>query len=86
MNPDIIITDEINLDNDLDIIETALTSGVKVIATIHAKDLSQLRRNKAFEWVLGNKFFSRFVVLQDDEGPGTLTHIYDEKLSCIYCR
>ena len=35
---------------------------------------------------LENKMFERFVVLTKDEGPGTLAHIYDEKLNCVYCK
>ena len=86
MRPDIIVTDELDLENDLNCLVEAMNSGVNVIATIHAKDLTQLKKKQAFEEVLNNKFFTRFIVLKDSEGPGTLTQIYDEKLSCIYCR
>ena len=34
MRPDVIVTDEINLEDDVDAIKNALTSGVKVVATI----------------------------------------------------
>lgn len=86
MRPDVIVTDELDLENDLDCLLEAMNSGVNVIATVHAKDISQLRRKQGFEYALENKFFSRFVVLKDTEGPGTLTNIYDEKLMCLYCR
>ncbi len=86
MNPDIIITDEIDLDNDINSILEAINSGVKVVATIHAKDLKDLRRKPNFDYILNEKMFSRFVVLSKDDGVGTLNNIYDEKLNCIYCR
>jgi len=86
MNPDVIVTDEIDLERDLEIITEAINSGVNIVATIHAKDINQLRNKKGFDSILTNKFFSRFVILTKDEGPGTLTKIYDEKLNCIYCR
>lgn len=86
MRPDIIVTDEIDLDIDLESIIEAINSGVAVIATIHASGLNQLKKKKNFDRVLDEKFFSRFVVLSGDEGPGTLTGIYDEKLNCLYCR
>ena len=86
MHPDIIVTDELDLEKDLDCLLEAMNSGVNVIATIHAKDINQLRRKQGFENVLENKFFSRFIILKDTEGPGTLTNIYDEKLMCLYCR
>ena len=86
MSPDVILTDELNLEKDLDCVVNAINSGVNVIATIHAKNLEQLKNKKDFKTVLVNKYFSRFIVLTNDEGPGTLTNIYDEKLNCIYCR
>lgn len=86
MSPDVIITDEIDLKNDLNSLVEATNCGVNVVATIHAKDINQLKRKAGFEDILNNKIFERFVVLNRDEGPGTLTHIYDEKLNCIYCK
>ena len=86
MKPDVIITDEIDLENDLSIILEAINSGVNVIATIHAKDINQLKNKNGFASILERKFFSRFVVLTNDEGPGTLTKIYDERLNVIFCR
>lgn len=86
MRPDLIVTDEIDLEKDLDSIIEAINCGVNVIATIHAKDMNQLKKKPNFDKILNEKFFSRFVVLSSDERPGTLTNIYDEKLNCIYCR
>ena len=86
MSPDVILTDELNLEKDLECIVNAINSGVNVIATIHAKNLEQLKNKKDFKYVLDNKYFSRYIILTNDEGPGTLTNIYDEKLNCIYCR
>ncbi len=86
MRPDVIVTDEIDLDKDMSCIVEAINSGVSVIATIHAKDLNQLKRKANFDKILDEKYFSRYIVLSNDEGPGTLKNIYDEKLNCIYCR
>ncbi len=86
MRPDIIVTDELDLEKDLDCLVEAMNSGVNLVATIHAKNIKQLQQKKGFDFVLEHKFFSRFVLLTNDEGPGTLSQIYDEKLNCIYCR
>lgn len=86
MSPDIVVTDELDLEKDLDIVKEALNSGVKVIATIHAKDVNELRRKASFESVIEEKYFSRFVVLSSNDHPGCLSAIFDEKLNCIYCR
>lgn len=86
MCPDVIITDEIDLNKDISIILEAINSGVNVVATIHAKDINQLKNKAGFDKILNEKFFSRFIVLTSEDGPGTLTNIFDEKLNCIYCR
>ncbi|MBO5954542.1 MAG: Flp pilus assembly complex ATPase component TadA [Clostridia bacterium] len=86
MSPDVIITDEIDFDKDVNSLLEAMNCGVNVVATIHAKDINQLKRKNGFEKIINNKIFSRFVVLTNDEGPGTLTNIYDEKLNSLYCK
>ncbi len=86
MSPDVIVTDEIDLDKDLECLIDAMNCGVNVVATIHAKNISQLKHKRGFDEIINNKIFSRFVVLTNDEGPGTLTHIYDEKLNCLYSK
>lgn len=86
MSPDVIVTDEIDLDRDLNSLIEAMNCGVNVVATIHARDLKQLKQKKGFDEIIDNKIFSRFVLLTNDEGPGTLSQIYDEKLNCLYCK
>ena len=86
MRPDVIVADELDVDNDLNCLIEAINSGVNVVATVHAKDINQLKNKKGFSEILNQKFFSRFVVLNDDDGPGSLSYIYDEKLNCIFCR
>ena len=86
MSPDAIITDEIDLDKDIKCILEAVNSGVSVVATIHAKNINQLKKKRAFEEIINKGIFDRYIVLSSDEGPGTLTHIYDDKFNCIYCK
>ena len=86
MAPDLIITDEIRIDKDLEGIINAVNSGVNVIATIHAKGIIDLKKNPSFNRVIDDKLFTRYVVLSKDNGPGTLDYIYDENFNLIYCR
>lgn len=85
LNPDIIVTDEINLANDLIFMEKALTSGVKIIATIHANNINDLKNKKEFLSIIKLGLFERYVVLNKRFGPGKLEGVYNENLSCIYC-
>lgn len=86
MKPDIFVTDEIDIDKDLNSIIDAKNSGVKVLATIHSDSVNQLKAKRGFGEILNNKVFDRYVVLSDKEGPGTLAYIYDNKFQCLYCR
>ena len=83
MKPHVIMTDEINLDNDIIDIENALTCGVKIISTIHAYNINDLKNKPSFRSVLDKRLFERFVVLSCDDGVGTLDGIYNENLKLI---
>ncbi len=83
MKPDVIITDEINIEKDLGFIENALTCGVKVIATIHADSIFDLKNKKDFAYLLSKKMFERFVLLSSSDGIGTLEGLYNENLTLI---
>lgn len=86
MAPDVIITDEIDIKKDMECLLEAINCGVSVVATIHAKDIKQLTMKSQFDDIIDKKFFSRYVVLTNEEGPGTLSAIYDERLNYIYCK
>lgn len=86
MSPDVIVTDELDLEKDLNTIKEAMNCGVKVIATIHAKNIAELKRKASFEKIIEDKFFNRFVVLGNEEGPGTLNAVFNDKLNYLYCR
>lgn len=86
MRPDIIVTDEIDIDNDLQTIVDATNCGVKVLATIHSGNIDQLKQKRNFEEILAKRIFERYVVLSLDDGPGTLKAIYDARLQCLYCK
>jgi len=83
MKPDIIFTDEINLDNDIDIIESALTSGVKVIATMHASSINDIKNKSGFRELLKKSLFERYVLLSNANGIGTLEGVFDENLNFL---
>ena len=80
MNPNVIVTDEINLSRDVLDIENALTSGVKVIATIHANSIDDIKNKSEFKNILSKGLFERFVVLSKVNGIGMVDGIYDANL------
>lgn len=83
LRPDIVVTDELSCSSDYNAVEYAKNCGVKVLASIHAKSVEELRSKPNFENVLKNKVFDRFVLLSFGSGPGTIEAVYDENLRYI---
>ncbi len=84
MNPDIVVTDELSTKEDLESIMSISSCGVKVLASVHAKDIEDLKNKKDFQELLAKKVFKRFVVLDDSRGPGSIAGVYDESFRCLY--
>ncbi|HEY8423565.1 MAG TPA: ATPase, T2SS/T4P/T4SS family [Clostridia bacterium] len=84
MKPDVIITDELANQSDLDAIKYAARCGVKVIATAHAADHIDLINKPGFEDIIKSKLFERYVVLSNRRGPGTYEGVYDGSFNNIY--
>lgn len=82
LNPDLIITDELMSEEDVNGVLTAVLSGVKVVATIHAKNLNDAL-NKEF-MKKANNTFDYYVLLEIIDGK-RLTTIYDKNKDII-CR
>jgi len=83
MKPDIIITDELNLDRDVIDIENAITSGVNIIASIHASSINDLKNKFLFKDVLNKKLFNRYIFLSTSDGVGTIEGVFNENLQLI---
>lgn len=69
MSPDVIVTDEIGTSEDFLGVRNALKSGVSVIATAHAGDLSDLKRRFGQEI----EIFDKIIFLR---GKGKVSRIY----------
>ncbi len=77
MAPEIIICDEIGTHKDIESILMALSSGIKLITTIHGYGIEDLYSRKVFKDVIDNHVFRRAIVLSDKNGVGTVEFIYD---------
>lgn len=84
MRPDVIITDEIASMEDINAIDYAISSGVKVIASTHAVDHMDLNNKPGFDVLIKKRVFNRYVNLSNRLGPGTYDGIFDENFNCIY--
>ncbi|MBQ7884897.1 MAG: stage III sporulation protein AA [Clostridia bacterium] len=84
MSPDIIVTDELGAREDFYALKCAINSGVKVIATVHASSIDELKNKSEFAELLEEKCFDRFVVLSKENGVGTIEGVYKDNLTKIY--
>lgn len=84
MSPDVIFIDEIANESDVNSVMYAIGSGVKVVATTHAKNVKDLYKRVFMEDLLKNKFFERIVVLSNRNGVGTIENIFDCEQNLVY--
>lgn len=75
MSPEIIAVDEIGSNDDADAILNAVYSGVKVIATVHGKDINEILKKPGVKCLIENNAFERIVFLSRKKGPGTIEEI-----------
>ena len=77
LSPDLIVTDEIGQEEDIDAIIYAITSGISVLATTHADSMETFLKKPLFQRVIKDKVFKRYVLLSKRNGPGTFEGVYN---------
>lgn len=83
MSPEIIATDEIGKVEDADALLEAVNAGVKVISTIHGKNIDDLYKKAELKRV-HNNIFERIIVLNRSQGVGTVEGIYDNNRNVLF--
>jgi len=77
LSPDILATDEIGGEAELDAIGEAANCGTRLLASAHARNFEELIKRPFFEKLLGLGVIERFVVLSESMGRGTVEAILD---------
>lgn len=75
MRPDVIITDELCSDSDVEGAKTAVLSGVCVLASAHSSSIEKLAEKPFFKEILNKKIFDYAVVLSSEERLGKIKEI-----------
>ena len=73
MSPNIIVTDEIITEKDFEMCRNVRLVGIKIIATIHAKTLDDVKNKPYFK----SDVFERYIVLKSKEKAGDIDCVYD---------
>jgi stage III sporulation protein AA len=75
LSPKVIISDELGSVNDFEIVQYALKSGVKIIATAHGFSLDDVKRNIYLRDIIEKKFFDRAFILS--KRPLKVNEVFD---------
>ena len=79
MAPALILTDEIGRKNDAEALTEAMNCGVKVIATAHGADYTELKKRPIIKDLLKSGFFERVILLARNEKGVYPKAVYDEE-------
>ncbi len=77
MSPKVIAVDEIGTREDLESIEYVLNCGCKLIATVHGKSISDIKKKPVIRKLLDEKMFDRYIILSGKREVGTIENIFD---------
>ena len=83
MSPQVIAVDEIGTEEDVQAIKYAMHCGCRMIATVHGETLEEIQRKPLFEQCVKERYFERYVVLQNGSQIGEISGIYDAE--CKKC-
>jgi len=83
MRPDVIITDELATRDDVDMVRQACRSGVCVFASVHAKNIEDIRLKPIFRELIEDQVFDRYVVLTTKDNAGAVVGVFDRNLRLI---
>ena len=79
MSPDVVVTDEIGRQEDAGAILTAMSSGVKVFASLHGAGIKDVASKDFMERLISAKAFGAYIFLSSSE-VGSISKILDADL------
>ena len=84
MNPKVIAVDEIGDRQDVEAINYVINCGCSILATIHGTNIDDIRTRPVLRSLVELKMFDRYIVIDGDEGVGTIGNIFDERGNELY--
>ena len=73
--PQVIVTDEIGRQDDVEAIMECINAGVAVISSVHAGSLHELNKRPVMEKLRENHIFQLGIILSRRKGPGTVEEL-----------
>ncbi len=84
MSPDVIAVDELGRAEDIQAVEEVLNAGVKLIATVHGADMTDLRTRPHLCELIKKKIFERYLFLLGKDGSKKVTEIRDREGNLLW--
>lgn len=81
MAPQVIAVDEIGSIADVEAMEYAMNSGVKLLATVHGASMEEIQAKPGLGRLIKEKFFERYILLGGRAGQ--IQGVYDERGTLI---
>ena len=82
MAPGVIAVDELGSAKDADAVERALGCGCRILATVHAEDMAELKQKSFLQGLLREGAFERFIVLAKEDGKCAVKNVYRRGGEC----
>ncbi len=83
LSPQVIVTDELGGASEAAALSDAARAGVRILATAHARDWSDLWGRNGTRLLSEEKIFQRYVILGSSLGRGTVENIHDGEGVCL---
>ena len=77
MAPQVIASDEIGMTQDASAIQEVLNAGIKMITSVHGKDMEDIQRRPVLRELMALRLFERLIILGRSAGAGTLEAVVD---------
>ena len=84
MGPEVIAVDEIGSAEDVHAIEYAMHCGCKMLATVHAGSMEELRKKPLLDQMIAQGRFERYILLGNRGHVGQIDGIFDHRGSLLY--
>ncbi len=79
MSPQVLATDEVGKNEDLEAMYQSLQSGVTIITTVHGNSMEEIKERPNLQALLNWQFFDRIIILSRRKGVGTLEKVLNGK-------
>ena len=84
MGPQVIAVDEIGTAEDVHAVRYAMHCGCRMLATVHADSMEELRKKPILGQLVEQGLFERYILLGNQKHAGQVKGIFDSRENLLY--